>query len=236
MATTTQLATVRQALKDAADPERAVLLQSYFKTGPGEYGAGDRFLGLRVPQIRALVKRFRDLPLAQTEELLHSGLHEERLLALLLLVQAYQAGDAAQRQCIYELYLANTRWINNWDLVDSSAEYIVGAHLQERDRAPLWALAQSAALWERRIAVLATFHFLRNREFSPTLRVARMLLNDREDLIHKAVGWMLREIGKRDVTVLEAFLEQHRHRMPRTMLRYAIERFPEAKRRRYLER
>jgi 3-methyladenine DNA glycosylase AlkD len=225
---------LRAELQRHANPERAAILQRFFKTGPGEYAAGDKFIGLTVPQIRALAKRYRQLSLADTCRLLHSPVHEERLLALLLLVQAYRAGTEQQR--IYELYLQNTRYINNWDLVDCSAEHIVGAFLRERSRSPLQQLAKSENLWERRIAILATFHFIKRGEFAPTLQIGRQLLRDEHDLIHKAVGWMLREVGKRDRATEETFLRQHYRQMPRTMLRYAIERFPETLRQRYLRR
>lgn len=224
-----------RALHRSADPQRARFARSYFKTGPGQYGHGDRFLGLRVPQVRALARTYRELPLPEVRRLLASEWHEARLLALLILVVLYQRGDAAQRECIFRFYLRNTARINNWDLVDSSASYICGPHLTTTERAMLRALARSSNVWERRIAVLATFHAVGHGDFGPGLRVARMLLDDPHDLIHKAVGWMLREIGKRDQDVEERFLRAHSHRMPRTMLRYAIERFPEPLRRRYLQ-
>jgi len=225
---------VIERLKAMGDPERARISQGFFKTGPGQYGEGDVFVGLTVPQVRALSKELRALPLGETVKLLHSPLHESRLLALLLLIQAYGKGDEAERGRVYGLYLQNTRWINNWDLVDVSAEHIVGAHLKERDRRVLDALAGSKLLWERRISILATFHFIRRGEFADTLRIAERLLSDREDLIHKAVGWLLREVGKRDLAAEEAFLKIHSRVMPRTTLRYAIERFPEDVRQRYL--
>jgi 3-methyladenine DNA glycosylase AlkD len=214
--------------------ERARVSQSFFKTGPGQYGAGDVFVGLTVPQVRALAKELRSLSRAETVRLLHSPIHEARLLALLILIRAYAQGDEAERERIYGLYLKNTRWINNWDLVDVSAEHIVGAHLWTRDRSALDALAASELLWERRIAVLATFHFIRRGAFADTLRIAERLAGDREDLMHKAVGWMLREVGKRDLAAEEAFLKKHARTLPRTLLRYAIERFPEELRQRYL--
>jgi 3-methyladenine DNA glycosylase AlkD len=216
------------------DPERARVSRSFFKTGPGQYGEGDMFAGLTVPQVRALAKELRDVPISETGKLLHSPLHEARLLALLILIRQYVAGDDKARETIYGLYLKNTRWINNWDLVDVSAEHIVGAHLWTRDRSVLDELAVSTRLWERRIAMLATFHFIKRGEFGETLRIAERLLRDPEDLMHKAVGWMLREVGKRDLEAEETFLEKHCRAMPRTMLRYAIERFPEELRQRYL--
>ena len=231
------LAQARAALRSHADPGVARVLQRFFKTGPGEYGAGDVFLGVKVPPVRALAKRCRELPLPGVLELLQSPFHEERLLALLVLVQQYAKGDDALRRQVYGAYLAHTRFINNWDLVDASAHLIVGPHLAgRRTTAPLVALARSASVWERRIAVIATFHFTRRGEFAPTLRLARLLLTDRHDLIHKAVGWMLREVGKRDGDALRGFLDEHYAPMPRTMLRYAIERLAPAERRRYMAR
>ena len=214
-----------------ANPDRAHISQRFFKTGPGEYGEGDRFVGLTVPQVRKLAKQYRQLSLTETKRLLCSPIHEERLLALLILVGAFAKADEAGQRRIYEFYLRSTKFINNWDLVDCSAEHIVGAHSRSR----LSQLARSKSLWERRIAVLATLHFIKRGEFAPTLAIARQLLRDREDLIHKAVGWMLREVGKRDLPVEEAFLRQHYRQMPRTMLRYAIERLPEARRQCYLK-
>ncbi|MDQ6828389.1 MAG: DNA alkylation repair protein [Gemmatimonadota bacterium] len=229
------LATVRNELRAQADPERAIHHLRFFKTGPGQYGEGDRFLGVRVPALRALGKAHRRLPVADALEMLRSEWHEERLLALIMLVDAYERGDATQRQEIYNAYLLHARFINNWDLVDSSAEFIVGAHLEvARNRAVLSRLAKSKSIWERRIAILATFHFIKLEDFAPALRIADILIGDTHDLIHKAVGWMLREIGNRDGKVERAFLVDHYKRMPRTMLRYAIERFPERERQRYL--
>lgn len=228
------LATLRLALREHASAADATVLQRFFKTAPGEYGEGDRFLGVRVPTLRRLARQHSALPRADVLHLLRSAWHEERLLALLLLVQASARGDRQDRESIYRAYLANTRHVNNWDLVDSSAEHIVGPQVRTDDLAPLEQLARSPDLWERRIAILATFHFIKRGEFAPTLRISRLLLTDPHDLIHKAVGWMLREVGKRRLDVEEAFLRQHYRAMPRTMLRYAIERFPEARRRQYL--
>jgi 3-methyladenine DNA glycosylase AlkD len=225
---------LRARVRGLADPEDARSLQRFFKTGPGEYGEGDRFLGIRVPVLRRLAKEAAALPLEDAEELLRSPFHEERLLALLVLVRVYARGDAALRERIHAAYLANTRYVDNWDLVDSSAEQLVGAHLRDGDRSLLDRLAASDSLWERRIAIIATFHFIRRGEFADTLRIAGLLLHDRHDLIHKAVGWMLREVGKRDREAEEAFLREHCRAMPRTMLRYAVERFPEPLRLAYL--
>ena len=221
-------------LHSLADSERARHAVRYFKTGVGGYGYGDKFLGIRVPLIRQAVKQYADTSLGTAEKLLKSEYHEIRLFALLLLVSRFSRGDAAERDRIYRLYLNNTRYINNWDLVDSSAPRIVGAYLDDKDRSVLYALAKSSSLWERRIAVLATFYFIGNGQFSDALRIAELLLNDPEDLIHKAVGWMLREAGKRDLAVEVAFLRDHYQKMPRTMLRYAIEKFSKAERHSYL--
>ena len=225
---------IRQELRQIANPARAQISRSFFKTGPGQYGAGDQFIGVTVPQIRQLVPQCQPWSLSETNQLLSSAIHEERLLALLILVDAYARSDAAGQKRIYQTYLRSTQFINSWDLVDSSAAQIVGAYLWTRRKTPLRQLARSASLWERRIAVLATYYFIQRDEFVPTLALARQLLSDREDLIHKAVGWMLREVGKRDQAAAEIFLQAHCRQMPRTMLRYAIERFPEPLRQRYL--
>jgi len=223
-------------LRQLASPKDAAILARFFKTGPGEYGEGDTFIGVRVPVIRRVVKDFRAMPLAETQALLHSEIHEMRLAAIILLVLQTEKADLPVRRRIYDLYLANTQFVNNWDLVDLSAPQLVGAYLADKSRKPLRGLAKSASLWERRISILATFHFIRHGDFDDTLQIAEALLRDSEDLIHKAVGWMLREVGKRDQGVLEAFLQKHGRAMPRTMLRYAIERFPEKKRQAYLRR
>jgi 3-methyladenine DNA glycosylase AlkD len=225
---------IEKRLRSVADPAKACLLQRFFKTGPGEYGEDDRFLGIMVPVIRKLVKEYQNAPLTEAAKLLRSPFHEARLLALLLMVKKFEKGDDAVRKDIYTRYLGSTKYINNWDLVDLSAPNIVGAYLNERSRAPLYRLVKSKSLWERRIAILATASFIRQNDFGDTLLIAKMLLDDGEDLIHKATGWMLREVGKRDTAALESFLKKHAPRMPRTMLRYAIERFPEQKRKKYL--
>ena len=227
-------AAVHRRMRGLASPERAKASQWFFKTGPGQYGEGDRFLGITLPVLRQLTREFERLPLAEIRALMKSGWHEERLLALLVLVRQYAKGDARSRAAIYRCYLGSRAGINNWDLVDCSAPQIVGAHLDAGGRKFLRELARSRSLWDRRIAVLATFHYIKNGQFDDSLTIARMLLDDREDLIHKAVGWMLREIGKRDQAVLEEFLKANAAHMPRTSLRYAIERFPQPLRRRYL--
>jgi 3-methyladenine DNA glycosylase AlkD len=224
---------LQKAVRALGRPARAAILSRFFKTGPGEYGEGDRFLGLTVPQVRSLVRRFHPAPFPAIASILRSPFHEERLLGLLLLVERYRKGSDADRGAAYRLYLRSFSRVDNWDLVDSSAEYIVGAH--GPGRAQLLAWAASPNLWVRRIAIISTFHSIRRRRFADTLAVARRLLGDREDLIHKAVGWMLREVGKRDVAILESFLRRHGRAMPRTALRYAIERFPAPKRKAYLK-
>jgi 3-methyladenine DNA glycosylase AlkD len=227
---------VRRALRDAADPVKAKGLQRFFKTGKGDYGEGDRFLGVMVPIQRSIVKRFRRMSIGEATKLLHSPYHEERLTALLLLVDRYGRGMQDEKERIYKTYLANTRWINNWDLVDLSAPNIVGQHLVERPRSILRRLARSRNLWERRIAIISTATFIRQNDFDDTLEIGEMLLRDRHDLIHKAVGWMLREVGKRDRKTLDSFLNTHRVHLPRTALRYAIERHSAKERKRYLAR
>lgn len=217
-----------------ADPARVPILQIFFKTGKGQYAEGDRFIGIRVPQLRALCRECRGAGVAEAAPLLRSPIHEERLFALLLLVDAFRRADEAGKRAIYDFYLSNTSSINNWDLVDASAEHIVGGWLRERSKAPLTKLARSRNLWERRIAMVATLHFIRSGKLSETFRIADLLMDDRHDLIHKASGWMLREAGKRDVAALRKYLAPRCGKMPRTMLRYAIERFPEAERRAYL--
>ncbi len=225
---------IQRKLGLMADPQKATHLQRFFKTGPGEYAQGDLFRGIRVPELRKLAKRYQGIQLAQADELLRSAYHEDRLLALLLLVQMAGAGDEANRERVYRLYLKRTAHINNWDLVDTSAEHIIGAYLDTKPKTPLNRLARSASLWERRMAVMATFYYIKRGRFQHTLLLAGKLLDDPHDLIHKAVGWMLREVGKRDLQAAEEFLGKHCRHMPRTMLRYAIERFPEPKRQAYL--
>ena len=226
---------LEEVLRKLADPAIAEHSQRFFKTGKGEYGEGDRFLGVRVPVIRRQVSRFKDVTLQQVKALLKSAYHEERLFALLLLVDKYERGSDEEKQSIYELYLANTRYINNWDLVDSSAHKIVGSHLVDRDRSLLDTLSRYGDLWERRIAVIATMRFIRDDQYEDAIKIAENLLKDDEDLIHKAVGWLLREVGKRDISVENAFLKKHYKNMPRTMLRYAIEKFPQKERKAYLD-
>ncbi len=226
---------ISKRLQKMGDKEDARFLQGFFKTGVGQYGEGDIFLGIRVPALRKLAKEYKALPPEKVLPLLRSPYHEVRLFTLILLVNAFAQGDETIQKKIYNLYMANTRYINNWDLVDISAPNIVGAFLLERSKKPLYQLAKSKSLWERRIAVLATFYFIRSNKFADSLKIAGILLRDKEDLIHKAVGWMLREIGKRDIECAELFLQKHCRVMPRTMLRYAIERFIQSKRRMFMD-
>jgi 3-methyladenine DNA glycosylase AlkD len=229
------VAAIRARLRALADPRIADASRRFFKTAPGEYGHGDRFLGIRVPALRKVARELRAAPVNVTFALLRSPLHEERLLALLMLASRYERGTAAEQQRIYEQYLKNVpKHVNNWDLVDSSAPYIVGAHLAERGRGVLLELARSRNLWERRVAIVATLWFIRRGSFDDTLAIAELLLGDEEDLIHKATGWMLREVGNRDRAAAERFLRRHCRHMPRTMLRYAIEKLPPRTRRAYL--
>jgi 3-methyladenine DNA glycosylase AlkD len=228
-------AAVRARLRALANPRIARHSQQFFKTGPGDYGHGDRFLGIRVPALRAVAREFRDAPISASLALLRSKWHEERLVALFMLADHFAHGTPADRQRIYAQYLKHVpRYVNNWDLVDSSAHLIVGAHLEDRDRGVLYELARSPHLWSRRVAIIATFWFIKRGSFSHALRIAELLLDDDEDLIHKSAGWMLREVANRDAAEAERFLKRHHARMPRTMLRYAIEKFPETKRRAYL--
>ncbi len=212
------------------------MVARYFKTGKGEYGQGDVFIGLTVPQVRAIAKKYRDLPLGEIEKLLHNKIHEYRLTALFILMDQFRRADEAVRKTYYDFYLGNTKWINNWDLIDLSARDIIGGYLvnKPKERRILYRLAKSKSVWERRIAIIATSAFINKKDFRDTLAIAKILLKDKHDLIHKASGWMLREAGKKDEKVLVAFLNKHYRTMPRTMLRYAIEKFDDKRRRAYL--
>ena len=221
-------------LQVLANPRDAKFLQRFFKTGSGEYGEGDVFLGIRAPQMKKTVREFRDqVSRAEIAVLLDSEIHEARVFALSMLVDIFDRDETARKE-IFDFYISHTARINNWDLVDLSAAPIVGGWLFDRDRKLLYRLVKSKSVWERRIAVIATYRFIRKNDFSETLKLAELLLRDEHDLMHKATGWMLREIGKRDVKTLETFLGKHAARMPRTMLRYAIEKFPEPRRQQYL--
>jgi len=225
---------IKKELFRLGDSERAKKLSNYFKTGKGQYGEGDVFLGIPVPQQREVAKRYDNLSLDDVQELLKSEIHEHRFTALLILVSKYGKADSTNKEEIFNFYLKNSCYINNWDLVDLSAPKIVGDYLAHKERSTLFKLAKSSSLWERRIAVLATAAFIRNNDFEDALAIVKLLLFDENDLIHKAVGWMLREIGKRDQELLEKFLDKYKSRMPRTMLRYSIEKFREEKRKYYL--
>lgn len=227
---------LKKDLRAISDPVRAAHSMRYFKTGPDQYGENDLFIGPSVPQCRAIVKKYRNLSLADSAQLLKSKYHEERLIALLILVHQFEKGDEPTRQKIFDLYLSSTKYINNWDLVDLSAPRIVGGYLLDNDWSILKKLAKSQSLWERRIAILATSAFISRGNPRPTLEISTLLLGDKHDLIHKAVGWMLREVSKHcGQSILEYFLKKHYSSLPRTTLRYAIERFPEALRRKYIE-
>ena len=226
---------IRETLKSMASQERARQCERFFKTAKGEYGHGDVFLGIRVPELRKLAKKHASASLAAIMDLLRSSIHEHRQLALFILCERFRRATQDDQKRIVTFYLNNTQWVNNWDLVDASAHLILGAYLLERDKAVLYRLAASANLWERRIAIVSTWHFIRNDHLEDTFRLAALLLADDHDLIHKSVGWMLREAGKRDEIRLVAFLEEHYRQMPRTMLRYAIELFPEKRRQTFLK-
>ena len=224
-------------LKSAGDPERAKNLARFFKTGKGEYGEGDQFLGITVPKLREISKKYQSLDLNDLQKLLESKIHEHRLSALMILRMQYSSfakASADKQKSIVRFYLKNTKRINNWDLVDLSCHYILGNWLLDKDRRILYKLAKSENLWERRISIISTFAFIRENQFVDTLEISKILLNDKQDLIHKAVGWALREIGKKDKTTEIDFLNKHYKTIPRTMLRYAIEKFSDKERKYYL--
>jgi len=227
---------LKKELKKLANPKRAKASLWFFKTGPGQYGEGDVFLGIKVPIQRQVAKKYLDLSLPDLQKLLNSKIHEHRLIALFILIDKYNRGDQDQKKKIFQFYLKNTKNINNWDLVDLSAPHVVGNYLLDKKRGVLYKLAKSKNLWEKRISILATYAFIRQNDFADTLKISKILLNDDHDLIHKAVGWMLREVGNRDIKTEEKFLKKHVKNMPRTMLRYAIEKFPEQKRQSYLKK
>lgn len=227
---------IKAELKKSSDTAKAAILARFFKTGKGEYGEGDIFWGITVPVQRAIAKRHMDASLDDIAKLLAEPVHECRLTDLLILVQQYPKKSDDGRREIAEFYLAHTGHINNWDLVDLSAEKIIGPYLADRDRGILYRLAESSSIWEQRIAVLSTFHFIRNGDFADTVAICEKLMSHRHDLIHKATGWMLREAGKRDMAVLLEFLDRHHKSMPRTMLRYSIEKLDENSRKKYMEK
>lgn len=232
---TPSLAALERELKKHSDKTKAKFYPRYFKSGKGEYGEGDVFIGVTVPHMRAAAKQFRELSLSNIEKLLHSPIHEHRYTALIILDLKYSKGSETEKQRVIDLYLKNLDHVNNWDLVDTSAPYILGPHLFQKKRDVLFQLADSGHLWRERIALLTTQYFIRRDDFGTTVKLAQKLLHHPHDLIHKAVGWMLREIGDRDLAVEEKFLKKHYRTMPRTALRYAIEKFPPAKREAYLK-
>ncbi len=233
---TNDLKNIKEELHKIQDPEKARILSGFFKTGKGQYGEGDVFLGIKVPVQRKIAQKYSGIPLIEIDELMKSNIHEFRLTSLLILVHKYKKEDLNGKKEIVDFYLNNLENINNWDLVDSSAPYILGDFLLDKDRSILYKLAKSNNLWERRIAILSTFTFIKNNMFDDSLKISEILISDEHDLIHKAVGWMLREIGKRDLRAEEGFIKKHYMKMPRTMLRYAIEKFDEDTRKSYLGR
>ena len=232
---TSELALLQGDLKKSASAKKAKLLARFFKTGPGQYGEGDIFIGVMVPDTRRVAKAYAAISLQAAEKLLHSKIHEERLCAILILIEKFRKADQKTKKQIYKLYLKNTAHINNWDLVDLSAHHIVGEFLAGKSKDILYQLAKSQNLWERRISIIATFNYIYHGKSAEALKIAKILLRDEHDLIQKAVGWMLREVGKRcSEKILEDFLKKYYKKMPRTMLRYAIERLPETRRKAYL--
>ena len=227
---------VKKDLMKVANKEKAKILQRFFKTGKGQYGEGDVFLGISVPDQRAIAKKhWERLGINGIEKFLRSNIHEKRLVALLILIEKYNKSYDGAKEALFKFYLKNTKYVNNWDLVDLSAPNIVGNYLLKRkDRKILYKLAKSKNLWEKRISIISTFAFIKDEKFNDTLRISKILLKDKHDLIHKAVGWMLREVGKRDRKLLERFLKDNYSKLPRTTLRYAIERFPEGLRKKFL--
>jgi 3-methyladenine DNA glycosylase AlkD len=227
---------VKKELRTYASAEDAVILQRFFKTAPGEYGEGDIFLGVKVPSIRKTAAKYSSFPLNQLKELISSPYHEERLLALIILTKQFNKSNEEEKKKIVEFYLKNRKYINNWDLIDLSAPYILGPYFYDKDKSVLFDLIHNGNMWDKRIAVLAAFYFIKQNDFYTSLEFITQLLDDRRDLINKACGWMLREIGKRDLKTEEEFLNKYYKIMPRTMLRYAIEKFPDEKRREYMKK
>ena len=228
------LTEIRKAISKQKNPAQAIILQRFFKTGKGEYGEGDIFFGIKVPEQRTIAKQFKNLALDDLKTLILSKVHEERLIAAFILVEQFKSGDEKKKKIVFDFYLKNRKCINNWDLVDLSAPKIVGAFLIDKQKDLLYKFANSKDLWAKRISIISTYAFIREHFFEDTLNISKILLHDKHDLIHKAVGWMLREIGNRDLETEEEFLKKHYKTMPRTMLRYAIEKFPEQKRISYL--
>lgn len=227
---------VLDELLSMANPGKAAFLQRFFKTGPGQYAEGDVFLGLVVPLTRSIAKANKQTPLAELQKLIESPYHEARLCALLIVMEQFKKARPEEQKKLYEFYLANTMRINNWDLVDVTCPHVVGAYLLDKDRTPLYTLARSRNLWDQRIAMVSTVTFIRHREYTDTLALAEYFLTHTHDLMHKAVGWMLREVGKKDRDTLTEFLERHATRLPRTALRYAIEHYPDEQRRYFLKK
>lgn len=230
-----KLSDLKKELKSLSNPERAKHSQRFFKTGKGGYAEGDIFLGIRTPVTKEIAKRYRNLSLSDVTKLLQNKIHTYRSIALRILIHKFEKGTGEVRKKIFDLYIKNTKFVSNWDLVDISAPKICGAYLLDKNRKILYKLARSKNLWEKRIAIISTFAFIRNNDFKDTLKISEILLNDSHDLIHKAVGWMLREVGNRNKKVEEKFLNKYALKMPRTMLRYAIEKFPEKHRQYYLK-
>jgi 3-methyladenine DNA glycosylase AlkD len=229
-----QVRPIQEEILSHKNSEQAEFLSRFFKTGKGEYAEGDTFLGIRVPISRKISKKYKDIELSELSSLLHSVYHEMRLIALIILADQFKKGDDTKQKKIFELYCKNTKFINNWDLVDESAPKIPGCYLLDKDRSILYSWVRSKSLWERRIAIMSTFAFIRKGDYTDTLRIAEILVYDSEDLIHKATGWMLREMGKRNPIELRRFLEKNVSVMPRTMLRYAIEKFSDTERKKWL--
>ena len=225
---------IKKELRIYADKNKVSNYRRFFKTGYGEYGEGDKFLGVTVPKTHVVAKKFLTATFDDIKKLLESPYHEERLAALFILVEQFKKADEKDRKKIFTFYLKNRNGINNWDLVDSSAYKIVGVYLASKPKDILYKYARSKKVWDRRIAIISTYYFIKENSFDDTIAIAEILLNDKHDLIHKAVGWMLREVGKRDVKILENFLKKHSKNMPRTMLRYSIEKLTEPKRKKYL--
>ena len=227
------LSKLKSELEQLGNPSKAKIQSSFFKTSKGQYSEGDIFLGVTVPETRKIANKYLNLQLTEIQQLLSSKIHDHRLIALLILVENYKK---TKDKNIPQFYLQNLKQVNNWDLVDLSADKILGQYLLDKDKSILYKLAQSNNLWERRVAIISTFQFIKNNQFEDTLKISEILLNDKHDLIHKAVGWMLRELGKRNQELEEQFLKKHYQKMPRTMLRYAIEKFDEEKRKQYLSK